>query len=739
MEPVRRQRPAHGHRCARRASPGRMVLRVHPHPDEHRALHRVAAATARRSPLPGCHQHDPRAGGVGMSGITIVPVVGRRQVGRFVEFPYTLYASYPHWVPPLRRDEHRRLSPAHNPFLEHAEMALWIAEDRGRVVGRIAAIDDRLHNEKHQERTTWLGFFEAENPETARPLLAAVEAWGKARGSTVVRGPANPSLNESAGLLVDAFDQDPYMMMPYNPPTYPGFLEESGYRKLKDLLAWGLNVEAGMGARIEKLAHRIRKRHGITIRRVDMRNFDRDLEYLLTIYRAAWQDNWGFVPPTDAEIRQTAAEMKPVIDPDIALFAEREGRPVACALAIPDVNQVLKRMNGRLLPFGIVHFLRRRHIITRARVVLAGVLPEVRHMGLYPLLVDEIYRRGSVRYRETEMSWTLEDNDEVNKGIVAAGVGKATGCTKRRCRSTARRGRTSHVPDPGVGITGVTGFLGWHLAEAFRDAGWRVVGVVRPGSSKAVPEGIARTESPLEADALSRVARGLSVVIHAAGLTSGSAADPGDGEYQGNGGGRRRSDCGWSALRLRVEPGGGRRRHARSPCAGRRRTASVECLRTHQARRRGCGRFRARPLDHPAPVIGLWAARSSVPAPVQARRARLVPPDHDPRHAADPAARGRFRSGGCPRGEVRRERYVDVCGPSTRDNRRRPAADCRPCGGAAVSTTESAGTAPWRAVDGRGYGQEGRTTRAVARRPACRTSCRGIRVRDRQGARDPRL
>jgi GNAT superfamily N-acetyltransferase len=354
--------------------------------------------------------------------IEIIPATGSRLTGEFVELPYRLYAGSPHWVPPLRRDEKRRLVPRHNPFFAHGEMTLWLAKSDGRFVGRIAAIDDRLHNEKYRERLAWFGFFEAADAEVARRLLAEVETWGRARSARAVRGPANPSLNDSAGLLVDAFDDDPYVLMPYNPPAYGGYVESAGYRKAKDLLAWDIDLTIPCPERISKLAARVAQHYGVTVRTVDLKAFDRDLDILKSIYRAAWEDNWGFVPPSDDEIRQLAVDLKPVLDPEMVLFAERQGRPVACVVAIPDVNQVLKRMNGGLLPFGLIHFLRRRSIVTRSRLLLLGVVPEARRLGLYPLLISEIHRRAVARgYTRGELSWTLEDNHLIHAGIEAAG------------------------------------------------------------------------------------------------------------------------------------------------------------------------------------------------------------------------------------------------------------------------------------------------------------------------------
>lgn len=356
--------------------------------------------------------------------VRVTRVESARDRTRFIDLPYRLYPPASPWVPPLRRDEYHRLSPRHNPFHAHADLALWLAWRGRRVVGRIAAIDDRLHNDTHRERITWFGFFEAADGAAGRVLLDAVERHAVAHGHTAVRGPANPSLHDSAGLLVDAFEHAPFVLMPYNPPAYVVYIESAGYRKVKDLLAWDIDMREPLAARITRVHERFAARRRIRVRPVDMSpaGFRRDLEHLTLVYRSAWSDNWGFVPPTDAEIQHLAVGLKPVLDPELALFAEVDGEMAGCALALPDLNQVLKRMNGRLLPFGIVHFLRRRSIVNRARVLLLGVLPAFRRLGLYPMLIAELHRRGRARgYLHGELSWTLEDNHLVNAGIVAAG------------------------------------------------------------------------------------------------------------------------------------------------------------------------------------------------------------------------------------------------------------------------------------------------------------------------------
>jgi hypothetical protein len=355
--------------------------------------------------------------------VTLARVETARQLRAFIELPYRLYADDPHFVPPLRRDEHRRFDRTHNAFLAHADMHLWLAmDDGGRIVGRIAAIHDRLHNQVHGERVTWFGFVEATTAAVTRALLDAVEAHARLTGSGVVRGPVNPSLHEAAGLLIEGFDDAPYALMAYNPPSYPGFIESAGYRKVKDLYAWDLDLAAPVPARLLRIADRVRSRYPIRVRPVSLQRFDAELEILKDLYRAAWAENWGFVPPTDAEIRQLAVELRPIAEPELVLFVEMAGVPVGCAVSIPDVNQILKRMNGRLWPFGAFHFLRRRQIVTRGRMLLLGVMPGVRRLGLYPLLIVESIERGRrLGYTKAEVGWTLEDNVLINSGIEAAG------------------------------------------------------------------------------------------------------------------------------------------------------------------------------------------------------------------------------------------------------------------------------------------------------------------------------
>jgi GNAT superfamily N-acetyltransferase len=349
-------------------------------------------------------------------------VASRRDLRRFIEFPFRHYRNDPHWVAPLLIDEWVKFDPARHPFHRHARVQPFVALRGAQVVGRIAAIDDDLHNATHGENLAFFGFFEATDPEVARVLLAAVEAWARALGRSAVRGPANPSMNDGSGLQISGFDRDPFVMMPHNPPTYPAFVEACGYAKVKDLYAWMVEAENGLGERLLRLVDRVERRVKPVIRSVDLRHFDRDLALLKRIYDEAWVDNWGFVKYTDAEFAHLAKELRPIIDPAVALFAEVGGEVAGVAIGLPDANQVLKRVRGRLLPFGIVHLLNRRRLIDRIRLPILGLMPKFRRTGLELVLIREVWNRGTAKgYRACECSWILEDNDAMNHGIQAAG------------------------------------------------------------------------------------------------------------------------------------------------------------------------------------------------------------------------------------------------------------------------------------------------------------------------------
>jgi GNAT superfamily N-acetyltransferase len=358
-----------------------------------------------------------------MSATKIQPVQSRADLKRFIKYPFVRYRDDPHWVPPLLISEREKFNLKKNPFYEHARVDLFLAERAGEIVGRIAAIDDDNHNRTHGDNLIFFGFFEANDDATAEMLLARVEEWGRLLGRIAVRGPANPSMNDGAGFQIDAFDTDPYVMMPYNPPDYPRYVEAAGYHKVKDLYAWLFEREQELGEKIGRLAKRVRARYNPVVRPVDMKRFDEELAIVKNLYNEAWEENWGFVRYTEAEFDHLASELKHVVDPDLARFVELEGHVAGMAICLPDVNQVLKRVRGRLLPFGIIALLRRKKIIDQLRLAILGLMPEYRNKGLETVLVDELYKHAmSKGYQRCECSWVLEDNRAMNRALEASGA-----------------------------------------------------------------------------------------------------------------------------------------------------------------------------------------------------------------------------------------------------------------------------------------------------------------------------
>ena len=355
------------------------------------------------------------------------PVTGKREFRQFIGYQYDRNRGDARFIPPLRLGEIEKLTPRKNPFFAHADVQLFLARRDGRdgpIVGRIAAIDDRLHNQTHGDNIAMFGFFEADDAVASQALLGEVEAWARARGRVAVRGPINPSLNESAGLLVSGFDTDPMIMMPRNPQDYAAFIEGAGYQKVKDLFAWIYDLSRDVPPIIQRLADRVKKEFGITVRPFNLKEFAGETEALRKIYCGAWENNWGFVAPTDAEFKRIATEMKPIFDPNAAILAEKDGQPIACAVAVPDVNQALHGTDGRLFPLGLIKLLARKRYIDQVRLLLLGVLPEYRTVGIFPVLIVELHRlvRAKTNYKRVEFSWVLEDNHNINQTVERLGA-----------------------------------------------------------------------------------------------------------------------------------------------------------------------------------------------------------------------------------------------------------------------------------------------------------------------------
>ncbi len=356
--------------------------------------------------------------------VAIERVQSRRSRREFIEFPYRHYRYDPHWVPPLRVEQRALFDVQRHPFYREAEMERFLAVSDGRTVGRIAAIIDHRYIRHQGETAGWFGFFETEeDPQIVAALVQAASDWLVRRGIRVMRGPMNPSANYECGLLVEGFDSPPYVMMPYNPPYYGRLLEQVGLRKARDLYAYHTTATEIQLARAERLAERAAHEHGVRVRPVRLKEFQAELERFFQVYNAAWSRNWGFAPMSREEMEYLGRQMRPILDPNLALLAEVHGRAVGCALALPDINQALRHARGRLFPLGLLRILYHKRAIRRMRVLILGVLEEYRTMGAAAALYAALFRNGRrAGYEEGEFSWVLEDNVMMNRSLEALGA-----------------------------------------------------------------------------------------------------------------------------------------------------------------------------------------------------------------------------------------------------------------------------------------------------------------------------
>lgn len=320
------------------------------------------------------------------------------------------------------------LSPGKNPFFEHADAEYFLAEAGGKVVGRVAAIHNRLHNETHADRVGFYGFFETiDDQSVADALFDTAAEWLKGRGLDTMRGPASFSVNDECGLLVDGFATMPTLMMPHNPPSYVRLTEAAGFTKAKDLLVY----EAGDVARLVPVPDRldravatILKRNGLTVRPLNLADFDNEVERIKRLYNRAWERNWGFVPMTDAEIDHLAEQFKPVVVPELVAFLEKDGEVVAFGLSLPDLNVAFrKNRSGAFIP-GVLRalWMLKRRKISRLRILLLGVVPEFRGKGLDAVLYHWTWTRGNaLGFTWGEAGWILEDNPAMNAALEKIG------------------------------------------------------------------------------------------------------------------------------------------------------------------------------------------------------------------------------------------------------------------------------------------------------------------------------
>lgn len=355
--------------------------------------------------------------------ITIRPINLENKAEReaFIRFPWKIYQNDPHWVAPLLMDMRMKLNVKKHPFFEFGTIQAYMAYRVDEAVGRIAAVQNRRYNEFHHCKTGFFGFFECiDDQQVANLLFDTAKTWLQEHGHDVMHGPASPSSNYDYGLLVDGFDDAPRVLMTYNPKYYVSLFENYGLTKAMGLFAYKLEeskvLQNEKFVRVQQIA---RERSKVKVRFMNMKNLKSEVEIIKNIYNKAWENNYGFVPFTDAELDAMAAEIKLIAEPRLIPILENEkGEAVGLALCLPDYNYILKQMNGRLFPFNFLKMFTQKKNIKWIRVVLLGILPEYRGKGLDSILYHTIIEEGQkMGYKLAEASWILESNEPMNRGL----------------------------------------------------------------------------------------------------------------------------------------------------------------------------------------------------------------------------------------------------------------------------------------------------------------------------------
>ena len=360
----------------------------------------------------------------GSMGVDVQPVRGVRDLRAFVSLPYRLHAGTP-WIPPLRLERYLFLNRRLNPYFTHGEAEYLVARRGGRVVGRISAQIDHAFNEYHKSRWGMFGFLEfEEDEEVLQALVDAAAGWLADRGCERMVGPMDFQMNDESGVLIDGFEFEPMVRQPWHPPYYQRCCEAVGLTKAMDLSSWALHLSERDKVLpiLPEIAEQAQTKHGITVRKMTRRGLRRDMDEFARVYNAAWSENWGFVPYSKADLDEYARMLQFVYSREWFMVAEINGETVAVTISIPDINQVYKRMRGRLLPLGWWHYLNRNRIMDRVRVGFLGVLPEYQHTGAGALLYMKSYDAA----RDTpqhwgEAGWILETNRSMTRALEAMG------------------------------------------------------------------------------------------------------------------------------------------------------------------------------------------------------------------------------------------------------------------------------------------------------------------------------
>ncbi|MBD3402772.1 N-acetyltransferase [candidate division GN15 bacterium] len=362
-----------------------------------------------------------------MASVDVIEVESRAQLKQFITYPNRLYADEPNYVAPLITERLEFFDKDKNPFYRTATTKLFLAVREGEVVGRCATCINYRHNEFHMEKTGFFGFFDTpDDYDIARPLLKVAMITLKKAGMEKMRGPMNFSTNHEIGFLVDGFDKPPMVMMPYNQPHQPRLAEQFGMKKVMDVLAHRLDKDADISPRVLATVEKLMKRSRITVRSLRMKEFDREIQRVKDIYNQAWQYNWGFVPMDDDEFAYMAKNLRQIVDPDLVFIAEADDQPIGFLLALPDINQALRYLNGKLLPFGLIKLLWHTKVkskIDSLRMITMGVVPDFQKRAVDSMLYVAMFRKGVEKgYDWAELSWMLETNQLVLSAVTRMGA-----------------------------------------------------------------------------------------------------------------------------------------------------------------------------------------------------------------------------------------------------------------------------------------------------------------------------
>lgn len=361
-----------------------------------------------------------------MSHYQVSRVETRKQQKQFMELLWQLYQGDPNWIPPLRMNQEELVGFRRHPFYENAKCRPFIVKKDGKVVGRIVGIINHGHNQRYKEKRGFFGFFDCiDDQEAANQLFRAAAEYLKSEGMTDVRGPCNPSLNYELGTLVEGFDTPPTFMMTYNWPYYDKLIRGFGFEKTQDLYAFEGHIDMldNIDPKLKFVIDEVKRRFNVTLRPASRRHFDKEIQLFLNIYNRALQSTWGFVPLTEAESKAIGFSLKFLIDPAVTSFVEVDGQPVGVGLGLPDYNPLIKKIDGKLFPFGFLRLLWGRKTIKKIRVISTNVVPEYQRWGLGLVALERMLPDCLANgIEEAEFSWVLESNDLSRGSLERAGT-----------------------------------------------------------------------------------------------------------------------------------------------------------------------------------------------------------------------------------------------------------------------------------------------------------------------------